>query len=671
MSPSSPAFSTSKILYGGDYNPEQWPESVWAEDIALMKRAGVNAVSLAIFSWAKLEPRRGEFTFDWLERIYDQLTQNGIGVFLATATAAPPAWLCRECPDVLPITSTGLRYEIGSRQHYCPNSPSFLEASAGISRKLAETFSHRPGLLGWHLNNEYGCHVSECYCENCAAAFRVWLQDRYNTLNDLNEAWGTAFWSQWYYDWEEIQPPRKTPAYNNPCQVLDYKHFMSDSVLGLMRTEINAVRAVNPNVPVTTNLMGFLLNFDYFEWVKHLDVCAWDSYPDSNDPNSIPWTAACHDLMRSLRGGQPFLLMEQATTQVNWRPVNSLKPPGQMRAQSYQAVAHGADAVMFFQWRAAKAGAEKFHSALVPHIGVEGSRVFAEVEQLGNELKQLSALTGSRCPARAGIVMSWANSWAIQHPTKPGEINYSEQLQAQYRSFFDLKIPVDFVSADSDFAGYDLLIAPNLYLLTEKQAESLRRAVKAGATLVMTYFSGIVDEHDHVQLGGYPALLNDVLGIRVEEWQAYPEGKGNSIQFEDSKKSIPVTAWCDLLKTTTAETIARYQGDFFAGQPAITRNKFGAGEAWYVGTQLNAATRRTFTEQRCAEKGITPLINAGEKIEATLREGPQGRFLFVINHSKSAATVDFGTWIGTDLLSGKELSGAIELEPYGVRIVKV
>jgi beta-galactosidase len=665
-------FSCSKILYGGDYNPEQWSESVWAEDITLMQRAGVNAVSLGIFSWAKLEPRRGHYTFDWLEKIYDLLTKNNIGVFLATATAAPPAWLCREHPEMLPVDANGIRFHHGSRQHYCPNSTAYREASAGIARQLAQRFSHRPGLLGWHINNEYGCHVSSCYCDRCAAEFRRWLQARYKTLDVLNAAWGTAFWSQAYGDWEEIIPPRKTPAYNNPAQVLDYKNFMSDSILGVYRNEVSAVHAVNPNVPVTTNLMGFFLSLDYFKWAKELDVCAWDSYPDPNEGlDATIWTAACHDLMRSLRGGQPFLLMEQATTQVNWRSFNALKPPGMMRAQSYQAVAHGADAVMFFQWRASRSGAEKYHSALVPHYGVDGSRVYGEVEQLGNELKKLSALTNGRTPTRAAIIASWPTGWAIDFPSKPAEINYSAMLQGYHRAFWEAKIPVDFVSPDNNFAGYDLIVAPTLYVLTATQAEALRQAVQLGATLVTTYFSGIVNEHDQVQLGGYPALLQDVLGLKVEEWQTYPPGKTNSIQFADASPEVACTHWCDILHTTTARIVASYGSDFFAGSPAVTRNSFGQGEAWYIGTQPDRAWLTDFIRERCVAQDIKPLVKGPLPIEASLRVNEHGKFLFVLNHDEKPNEVDLNGHQGNDLLTGEMQQGLITIEPYGVRIIRL
>ncbi|HBF40165.1 MAG TPA: beta-galactosidase, partial [Firmicutes bacterium] len=419
-----------KIFYGGDYNPEQWPESVWQEDMKLMREAGVNLVSISIFSWALLQPNEETYDFEWLDHLLDLLAQNGIDADLATATAAQPAWLSQKYPDVLPVSADGNRISYGSRQSYCPNSPSYKRLSQALVAKMAARYKSHPALALWHINNEYACHTSICYCDNCAKAFREWLAKKYGTIEKVNEAWGTNFWSQHYYAWSEIIPPRTTSTFPNPSQVLDYKRFMSDSILECYLGERRILQSATPNVPVTTNFMGDFKPLDYFKWARDIDVIAWDSYPDP-EPNTTPdWAAFNHDLMRGLKNGQPFILMEQAPNNVNWRPVNTTKRPGVMRLWSYQAMAHGADAILFFQWRQSLKGAEKFHSAVVTHTGNDQSRVFQEVAGVGRELTNLDFIVNSRIEAKIAILFDYDNWWAVENVPRPSEnVNYLEQIR--------------------------------------------------------------------------------------------------------------------------------------------------------------------------------------------------------------------------------------------------
>jgi len=384
------------VLYGGDYNPEQWPEEVWKEDVRLMQEAGVNLVSLGIFSWAKLEPRPGEYDFAWLDRIVDLLHEGGVMVDLATATASPPPWLAKLHPESLPVTKDGVTLYPGARQHYCPSSTAYRERAAELVRRVADRYEEHPALAMWHVNNEYGCHVAECYCDASAAHFREWLRERYGDLGELNEAWGTAFWSQRYSNWDEILPPRTAPTFTNPTQQLDFRRFSSDALLECFEMEKEILREATPDVPITTNFMGFFKPVDYWKWAEREDVVSHDLYPDPADPAAHVGAAMTYDLMRSLGGGEPWVLMEQTSVRVNWRERNVPKKPGQMRLWSYGAVARGADGIMFFQWRASRAGAEKFHSAMVPHVKPEDSRSWKEVRQLGGELKKLDNLLGAR-----------------------------------------------------------------------------------------------------------------------------------------------------------------------------------------------------------------------------------------------------------------------------------
>lgn len=666
-------FPFEQIAFGGDYNPEQWPEEIWPEDVRLMREAGVNLVSLAIFAWAKLEPSPGHYDFDWLDRIIDLLHQNGIAICLATATASPPPWFSRLHPESLPVTEQGVRLEIGSRQQYSPANRAFREAAAHLCSKLAERYAHHPAVVLWHLNNEYSCHVAMSYDAETAQSFRHWLQNRYKTLAVLNDAWGTAVWSQSYSDWEEIQPPRQSPTFPNPGQVLDFQRFSSDAWRELCRIEIQAVRAFNPSLPVTTNFMGNLAKgVDQFDWAADLDVCAWDSYPDPTDLGKASTFAAVgHDLTRSLRGGQPFLLMEQVTSQVNWRPLNALKPPGLMRAQSWQAVARGADAVMFFQWRAARVGAEKFHGALVPHTGITGSRIWREVCQIGKELNGCSELIGSRVPAQAAILLDWSNWWAVETAGKPRQLSYPEIWLQYYRAFYHQNIPVDFAAPSGDLSRYKLIVAPLLYLLDERSAENLRQFVQQGGTLVTTWFSGIVDEQDRVLLGGYPNRLRDVLGLRVMEWQPLAPGHENSIRWPNRRRAITCDFWADWIEPQDCDTLATFERSFLAGAPAITRHAYGRGQAWYLASRFEEQFTRELFLDIAKQTGIHPLLKTPEGVEISLRQNDQNRWLFIINHTETPQQIDLGPHNGLDLLQRSQISGRIELEPFDVRILRL
>ena len=665
----------SHLFYGGDYNPEQWPEAVWKEDAGLMRAAGVNLASLGIFSWAKLEPAPGRYEFAWLDRVIDLLHAHGVQVDLATATASPPAWLARLHPESLPRDASGTILHPGSRQHYCPNSIDYRAAAAALVKQLVQRYQGHPAVVMWHVNNEYGCHLPACYCDRCAAVFRTWLQRRYGTLDALNEAWGTAFWSQWYGDWEEIHPPRKAPTLVNPTQQLDYFRFSNDSVLALYRQEFDILKDAVPRRPITTNLMGFFKTLDYFSWAQHLDFASWDAYPDPNEgQDALALNAACHDLTRSLKndgqGGAPFLLMEQVPSQVSWRPVNSLKHPGEMRQHSYQAIARGADGVLFFQWRAARAGAEKYHGAMVPHVGAERSRVYREVAELGRELKQLDPLVGSRVRAAVGIVFDWQNWWALEIDAKPAQIDYLHRVLDYHRFFYEANIPVDFVSADGDWSGYKLILAPCLCQMREGMDHRIRTYVANGGTFLTTYFSGITDGDEHIALGGYAARIGDVLGIWVEEWDPQPPGTVHRVAWADGTVSQGID-WCDLFRLEGAEALAVFEDHFLPGSPAITRNRYGQGQgrAYYVGTRLDTPSLTRFLGDVCRESGIAPLLQLPPGVEASLREKDGKCFLFLLNHRAEAVEITLAGWQGVDLLTGKAMNGTAVLPKAGVALL--
>ncbi len=656
------------ILYGGDYNPDQWTPDIWQEDARLMQEAGVNLVSLGIFSWTKMEPKPGVFDFDWLDYLVDLLYASGVSVNLATPTASPPAWMVRLHPEMLPVTADGVTLWHGSRRHYCPHNPHYHNYAKRITAQLAEHYKDHPALAMWHLDNEYGCHISECFCENSAAAFRTWLKQRHGTLDQLNFAWGTEFWSQIYEDWEEIHPPKRTPAHANPSQKLDWARFSSDSWLVCFDDQKSTLKQITPDIPVTTNFMSFFKPIDYWKFAAHEDVVSLDNYPDTFNPDWMVHSAMTCDLIRSLGTNSPWILMEQASSQVNWRQRNAVKRPGVMRLGSYQAIARGADGIMFFQWRQSKAGAEKHHSGMVPHGGTD-TRVWREVKALGNELKKLAPILNAQVKADVAILMDWNNWWAIELDSKPStDLKLVTQLYSYYKPLFDRNITVAFAHPESDLSKYKLVIAPNLYLVTDKAVENINRYVQNGGNLLMSFFSGIVDENEHIRLGGYPAPFKDMLGLFVEEFAPYSETQSNTIRTTDGKQ-FQCTFWGDVVHTKNAKEIATFEQDYYAGNAAITQNTFGKGNAFYVGTVPDNNGMEWVLELACKTAGVQS-ANLPAGIEILHRANGQSSFVFVLNYSDEKVTVSLEQ-SGIDLLTDKHVSDSIELEPNGVGIIQV
>lgn len=660
---------TSQLLYGGNYNPEQWPESVWQEDVELMKRAGVNLVTLGIFSWSKIQPSPDTFSLEWLDRVIDLLHQNGILINLATASSSPPPWFSRQHPDSLPVNEKGERYWPGSCQHFCPNSTAYKHAATRVTRELATRYGQHPALAMWHVNDEYGAHVPACYCEQCAAAFRIWLQQKYKTLDGLNDHWGTAVSSQSYSQWEEILPPRLTPACSDPAHQLDYRRFMSDSFLACFLSEKSVLSEVTPEIPVTTNFggeHGFTSALNCFEWASHVDFIGFSSCPDplDNDPADI---AFAFDLQRGLGGGKSWLLLQQPASQVSWRANNAVKRPGQMRLWSYQALAHGSDGILFSQWRAARVGAEKFHSGMVPHSGAK-TRTFSEVEKLGGELKKLSAIRGATTRAEVALMVDWEILWALGLDSRPARINYSELVRGYYRALFEPDVPIDIIPPEASLAKYKLVVVPALYLVRNGVTESLEAFVQNGGTLVMTFFSGIVDPSERVFLGGYPVPFRRLLGIQVEEFDAF----GPQVRhIKTPLRGARCTLWADVIRLEGAETVATFTEDFYAHQPAITRNAIGRGLAYYIGTHPEPAFLRSFLAELCVDCGVRPPMRVPGGVEVTTRSNEHGEFLFLLNHNTTIQFVDIGPRIRRDLLSGEMIKGQCQLGPRDVRVLQL
>jgi beta-galactosidase len=643
------------IAYGGDYNPEQWPQSVRLEDLELMKEAGVTFLSVGIFSWALLEPAEGEYQFGWLDEVLDNLAAAGIKVALATATAAPPAWLVRKHPEILPVTADGTVLGPGSRRHYTPSSAVYRRYATGITRAIAERYKDHPALALWHVDNELGCHVSEFYGEEDAAAFRRWLERRYGSIEALNAAWGTAFWSQNYGSFAEILPPSVAPSTLNPGQQLDFQRFNSWALMDFYRELVAVLREVTPGIPATTNLMASSAtkSMDYFDWAKDLDVIANDHYLVAADPERHIELAFSADLTRGIAGGDPWILMEHSTSAVNWQPRNLPKLPGEMLRNSLAHVGRGADAVMFFQWRQSFAGSEKFHSAMVPHGGRD-TRVWREVVGLGAALKQLAPVRGSRVESRVAIVFDYEAWWASEIDSKPSQdVKYLDLLRAFHRSLFLRGISVDIVHPSASLEGYGVVLVCTLYSVSDAAAANIAAAAHAGATVLVSYFSGIVDENDHVRLGGYPGAFRELLGVRVEEF--HPLLAGTQLKLSDGGVA---SVWSEHLHLAGAEAVQTFKEYPLDGVPSLTRNAVGDGAAWYLATFPDADGIEAIVDRLVAESGVMPVASADAGVELTRRRSDDGgSFLFAINHSRSFAAVHAA---GVDLLTGERFSGRVE-----------
>ncbi|KRV49543.1 beta-galactosidase [Wenjunlia vitaminophila] len=657
-----------RIHFGGDYNPEQWPEEVWAEDTRLMKQAGVTMVTAGIFSWAKVEPRPGAYDFGWFDRVMDNLSTAGIRVCLATMTASPPPWLSRAHPEVLPVTQDGHRLWPGSRQHYCPSSPVYREYATRLVEQVATRYATHPALDTWHVGNEYGCHVSQCFCDVSAADFRRWLEERYGTVDALNEAWSTAFWSQAYDSFDEVLPPRQAPTFANPAQQLDYWRFSDDALRQCYLAEVEVLRRVTPRVPVTTNLMPHHKPVNAFAWAPHMDVMALDYYQDPHDPETHLGAAVNFDVMRSARGGQPWMLLEQAPSAVNWRDRNGPKRPGQMRLWSWQAVAQGADAVLYFQWRASPGGAEKYHSAMVPHAGTD-TRTFREVADLGRELASVPEIAGTRSRADVALLTDWNSWWALELDSHPSTaLDQTAINRAHHRALFEAGVPCDVLPPDRELDGYRLVIVPNLYLLGERDAARLTDYVDRGGHVLVSFFSGIVDECDRVRLGGYPARLRGMLGLRVEEFWPLAEDTTVPVRGElDGTADL----WSEAIDLEGAEAVAVFGDGELAGRPAVTRHAFGAGTAWYVGTRLDAAALRALTDRVREAAGVLPVLpGLPPHVQATVRSDADRSFTFLLNHGEGPAEITLPEPMRDLLRPGTAPLRALTLPARGVAVLQ-
>ena len=668
------------FLFGGDWNPEQWPEDTWEHDLDMLEDAHINEVTINVFPWALLQPAEDRYDFSMLDKIVALLVKHDFNIVMATGTAALPGWMVRLHPETIRTEQNGTHHVFGGRHNFCPTSPYFRKASRALAAHVAERYAGTSGLVAWHVCNEYGGGGGLCYCDHCAEAFRTWLKNKYGTVEALNKAWCANFWSHTIYDWGDVVPP---VSYGDgisdaKCVVsglqMDYRRFQNQAQLACYTNERDAIRAYDAATPITTNLMGTFKDLDYFEWAKEMDVVSWDNYPGMGTPPSF--TAMCHDLMRGIGGNKPFMLMEQTPNQQNWFPFCKVKRPGEVRKLSWQAVAHGADTVQFFQMKQSIGGCERFHGAVIAHDGTEQSRVFKETAALGGELDRIGKrIMGSQIRAKVAIMFDWQSYWSLEGCVGPtAGFSYPNEVHRFYRAFWRRNVPVDIIESTTPLdklKQYDLVVAPALITVLPGVAETLESYVSEGGSFITGYMAGIHDEHDLVVPGGYPGKLRDLMGVWVEEIDALAPDETIEVHGDavDAKGEIVAS----IIHREGAERLATYGGgEFYAGHSALTVNTYGKGKAYFVGTPLDETGMSAFMAPIIKELGLKPL-DTPEDVSLSVRYGDDGvRYAFLINNSESDKRLCLDELNGgVELLTGHVVDGPVELKPYGVNVIEL
>jgi beta-galactosidase len=672
-----------QMLHGADYNPDQWQKypEVLEEDIRLMKLASCNVMSVGIFAWAALEPEEGRFTFEWLDTLLDKFAANGIFALLATPSGARPAWMSEKYPEVLRVAPNGIRNLHGARHNHCFSSPVYREKVEIMNSKLAERYSQHPAVIGWHISNEYG---GECHCNYCEDAFRGWLQNKYGSLEALNDAWWTTFWSHTYTNWTQVESPTARGENAVHGQNVDWRRFVTDQTVDFCRHEIAPLRAANPELPITTNFMLDFEPLNYWKFSDLLDMISWDAYPTwhdnfGDDSSLASWIAFNHDVFRSLKGGKPFMLMESTPSMTNWQPVSKLKRPGVHILSSLQAVAHGSDTVQYFQWRKSRGSSEKLHGAVVDHVGNEHTRVFREVSELGQTLEKLTEVVGTSVKPEVALINDWENRWAVKDSQGPrnGGLHYEQTLHNHYRPLWDLGVSVDVIDSECSFDSYKVLIAPMLYMVRPGVGERIERFVENGGTFIATYWSGIVDENDLCFLGGFPGPLRKTLGIWSEEIDSLHDHDSNRIVMNEGNElgfggEFTARELCDLIHLEGAEALAVYGEDFYAGRPAVTVNKLGKGKAYYIASRNDNEFIKQLTASVLEQAGVKRVIESElpEGVTAQLRTDGEQDFVFVSNFTDASKSVELDGRVYTELLTGAAVGSSIELEGHSIKLLK-
>ena len=656
------------FLHGADYNPDQWlsyPE-ILAQDPEMMAEAHCNCMSVGIFAWAMLEPEEGEYHFEELDRIIENLASKGIKTILATPSAARPRWMAEKYPEVRRVNKAGVREEYNTRHNHCYTSPVYREKTDAIDRLLAQRYGRNPNVILWHISNELG---GECHCELCQAAFRDWLKKKYNNdLKALNHAWWSDFWSHTVTDWEQIHSPK---LHGEPDEImtglyLDWRNFVTYQTTDFMKMEVEALREGGSDIPVTTNMMWTPQQINYHHLKDFIDVISWDAYPSWHEPDQIRCavdTAFNHSYFRSLKH-KPFLLMESTPSNTNWQAISKLKRPGMHRLASLQAVAHGSDSVQYFQWRKGRGGSEKFHGAVIDHNGKASGRVFEDVKQVGISLEKLDEICGTKTDAKVAIIYDHKNSWALSNAS--GFVNadkqYVKTCLQHYKSFWKRGVDVEVIETGEDLSRYSLVVIPMLYSMDQAQIDRIERYVAQGGTAVATYATGYVNETDLCYLGGFPGnQLKDVFGLTADEIDTlYPTDKNTALW---DGETYDVVDYCELITPTTAEALGFYGEDFYKGMPALLKNSYKAGKAYYIGCRDTGALTDKLYAMLLQELNIKT-YDLPEGVTVSSRE----KYLFVQNFNDYAVTVNLsGTY--RNLESGEIYTGTIALDPLDIAVV--
>ena len=664
------------LLHGGDYNPDQWLDrpDILEEDIKMMKKAGVNTATVGVFSWSALEPQEGNFQFGWLHDIMDKLYENGIYTVLATPTGARPAWMDEKYPSVLRVEKDGRRNHHSGRHNHCMSSLEYRTLVEKMDTKLAQEFGNHPGLILWHISNELG---GECYCDSCKKRFQEYLREKYhNNIEELNKQWWTSFWSRRFDSFEQIEPPYDNGEHSILGLNLDWKRFNSWNMKDYLAFERRILKKYTPQVPATANFMKLFEQLDYVDLAKEIDIISWDGYPSWNNDYETPVDTAAelsfdHAVMRSLKKDKPFMLMESTPSLVNWHSVNKLKRPGILRASSIQTIGCGSDTVQYFQWRKGRGAAEQFHGAVVDHLGRDDTRVFKEVSEVGELLKKLAPVTGSRVASKAAVLFDWSNRWAIKdmqgmaHDTK----NYEKEVRKFYNIHLKKGINADIVFPLEDLSSYSLVVLPMYYAVSKEAGAWLNEYLKNGGTVVATYLTAYVNENTLAYLGGFPgAGLGEVFGLYAEELDTLYPTDSNAVLMKDGNKAI-VKDYCELIKLTGAEVLGTYESDFYAGMPAVTVHSYGNGKAYYIGTRMEEEDLIKFFTPIWSECGIKEkeLPEGVEYLTRTAEDG--STFDFYVNYNAMPVTVQLSK-DGTNLLNGEAVSGKVEILPFNAVVVK-